>query len=265
MRLVKLTLFLNFEERPTRERIRFRQILLDTEDLLSWHRESVDRRGLVHAGCLHRKQRRLLLRPSLLLQAEDDLWLQVKILHQTGLDLAAVFIVRLVKVCVLAVRLLMRRQVARLGEAAAAAGHGTNVRALAGVSSEMRPQVEVERESLSADLTLVGLLAGVDKLMPLQLRIVEEALAAALNRANVLLFGVRRLVLPEVGWVVKLLLAVFDRALENLIPVDAGQRVIHVHVQLVGKLRFRHTFGRFLFHPLTEALLIHQPLLLAHK
>ena len=261
MRLVKLTLLLNFEERP----VRFRQILLDTEDLLTLHRESVDRRGLVHAGRLHREQRWLRLRPSLLLQAEDDLWLQVQVWHQTSLDLAAVFIVRLVKVGVLAVRLLVRRQVARLGEAAAAAEHGTDVRALAGVSSEMRPQVEVERESLPADLTLGGLLAGVDKLMPLQLRIVEEALAAAGHRANVLLLGVRRLVLPEVGRVVKLLLAVLDRALENFVPVNADQRVILLHVQLVGKLRFRHTFGRFLFHPLTEALLIQQPLLLAHN
>lgn len=66
------------------------------------------------------------------------------------------------------VRLLVRREIARLSEPFVAVRVGADVRFLACMRPQMRPQVEIQREALAAECALKRLLSGMHELVPLE-------------------------------------------------------------------------------------------------
>lgn len=113
----------------------------------------------------------------------------------------------------------MSSQVARLSEPFVAVWIFAHVGLLAGMRSQMGPQVEVERESLIAERTFERLLARVDQLMSLELRVVKESLVATLHRADVLTFAMSHKMLSEGRRVLEELATAEDVARVNFTAV----------------------------------------------
>lgn len=92
---------------------------------------------------------------------------------------------------------LVRCQIARLSESLLTAWVAASIRFLACVSSQMCAQIEVQRESLVADLTLVRLFPSVHELVSLQLRVVQKLFLAEFNWTNEHSFTMMELVFAQ--------------------------------------------------------------------
>lgn len=88
-----------------------------------------------------------------------------------------------IKVC-----LFMRCQVAGLREPLVAVWVVADVRFFTRMSSEVRPEVEIEREAFVAKCTLERFFTGMHQLVAFEFRIVEEALITPINWTDVLPF-----------------------------------------------------------------------------
>ena len=127
-------------------------------------------------------------------------------------------------------RLLMRGQIRTLGKSSVAFWERADVRLLARMRPEMRPQIEVEREAFAADVAFVRFFASMHQLMPLQLRVVEESLATTDDGADIRPFSVRDLVFSVRTLITKFFGAVIDWTSVPLVRSDPGLNSLRIPV-----------------------------------
>lgn len=95
----------------------------------------------------------------------------------------------------------------------------------------MCSQIEVERESLIANVALVRLLAGMHQLVSLQLRVVKKSLATSSHRANICPLSMRDLMFSVRTLITKFFGAFIDRAGVSLILANAGLDGIRISIR----------------------------------
>ena len=108
-------------------------------------------------------------------------------------------------------------EVRGLSEPLVTAWISADVGLLTSMSSQMCPQIEVQREPLEAQLAFEWFLACMDQLMPLKFGVVQESLTTSLDRADVLPLSMGHKVLPERRGICKDFATVYNMTSKDLV------------------------------------------------